>query len=308
MRFGPWRRTSTQPCDERILRWRLTVDWGCWSTSQSSATPSSCRSRTWRSRSRVGSASPSIQPKSPAGRAVRRHPFVYPDGRINTDGGPGQRAPAGPRRPGVGSCPDHAPPPRPRRRPPPGGSPRSWSGSGRARAAGPGTAPMRWRRRASATGVPAPRPGLRAPAPPGRPPPAPGAPRRPGGGRPLHRLRPAAIPGAEVTFSRAGAAASVRPSADGSFRFEPPEPGRWQLAAASAPGHVPFAPEWGHSPVAFDARPGERVSGVTVWLRPEIATRGRSRTPRASRSRARRSASWAAPPATGRSSPRRTGR
>jgi len=77
------------------------------------------------------------------------------------------------------------------------------------------------------------------------------------------------IPAAELTFSRAGAAASVRSAADGSFRFEPPEPGRWQLAAASAPGHVPFAPEWGTSPVSFDARPGERVSGVTVWLRPE---------------------------------------
>jgi len=75
------------------------------------------------------------------------------------------------------------------------------------------------------------------------------------------------VPGAELTFSRAGAAASVRSTLDGSFRFEPPEPGRWQLAAAAAPGHVPFAPEWGHSPVTFDARPGERVSGVAVWLR-----------------------------------------
>jgi len=78
-----------------------------------------------------------------------------------------------------------------------------------------------------------------------------------------------AIPGAELTFSRASAAASVRSAADWSFRFEPPEPGRWQLAAASAPGHAPFAPEWGHSPVSFDARPGQGVSGVTVWLRQE---------------------------------------
>ena len=88
-----------------------------------------------------------------------------------------------------------------------------------------------------------------------------------------------AIPGAELTFSRAGAAASVRSSADGSFRFEPPEPGRWQLAAASAPGHVPFAPEWGHSPVVFDARPGERVSGVSVWLRAENRHDGRVEDP-----------------------------
>ena len=74
------------------------------------------------------------------------------------------------------------------------------------------------------------------------------------------------IAGAEVTFSRGEAAASVRAAADGSFLFEPPESGRWQLAAASAPGHAPFAPEWGHSPVLLDARPGERVRGLALWL------------------------------------------
>lgn len=82
----------------------------------------------------------------------------------------------------------------------------------------------------------------------------------------LSRGTGAGIPGAEVTFSRGGAAASVRASADGSFRFEPPESGRWNLAAASAPGHAPFAPEWGHSPVVLDARPGERVRGLALWL------------------------------------------
>jgi hypothetical protein len=78
----------------------------------------------------------------------------------------------------------------------------------------------------------------------------------------------AGIPGAEVTFSRGGAAASARTGPDGAFRFDPPEAGRWQLAAASAAGHEPFAPEWGHSSVAFEARPGERVRGATLWLRP----------------------------------------
>jgi hypothetical protein len=82
----------------------------------------------------------------------------------------------------------------------------------------------------------------------------------------LSRGTGAGIPGAEVTFSRGGAAASVRAEADGSFRFEPPESGRWNLAAASGPGHAPFAPEWGHSPVVLDARPGERVHGLALWL------------------------------------------
>jgi hypothetical protein len=78
----------------------------------------------------------------------------------------------------------------------------------------------------------------------------------------------AGLPGAELTFSRGGAAATVRTGPDGAFRFEPPEAGRWQLATATAPGHEPFAPEWGHSSVAFEARPGERVRGATLWLRP----------------------------------------
>jgi hypothetical protein len=95
----------------------------------------------------------------------------------------------------------------------------------------------------------------------------------------LSRGTGAGIPGAEVTFSRGGAAASVRAAADGSFRFEPPEAGRWQLAAASAPDHSPFAPEWGHSPVVFDARPGERVRGLALWLEPLGPWSGRVEDP-----------------------------
>ena len=86
-------------------------------------------------------------------------------------------------------------------------------------------------------------------------------------------------PGAEVTFSRGGAAASVRCDPDGSFRFEPPAAGRWQLAAATAPGHEPFAPEWGHSPVALEARPGERVRGLSIHLVPLVPWTGRVEDP-----------------------------
>ncbi len=94
-------------------------------------------------------------------------------------------------------------------------------------------------------------------------------------GRVLSTRNGAGIAGAEVTFSRGGAAASARSGADGAFRFEPPEPGRWQLAAASGPGHAPFAPEWGHSPVVLDARPGETVRGVSLWLDPVRPVAGR---------------------------------
>ncbi len=114
-----------------------------------------------------------------------------------------------------------------------------------------------------------------AAAPPSNPP----APRGAFEGTVRSRGTAAGLPGAEVTFSRGGAAASVRCAADGSFRFEPPEAGRWQLAAASAPGHSPFAPEWGHSPVVLDARPGERVRGLSLWLEPLVPYSGRVEDP-----------------------------
>jgi len=94
-------------------------------------------------------------------------------------------------------------------------------------------------------------------------------------GRVLSLGTGSAIPGAELTFSRAGAAASVRAGPDGGFRFVPPQPGRWQLATASADGHLPFAPEWGHSPVLLEARAGERITELTIWLEPQVLYAGR---------------------------------
>lgn len=92
----------------------------------------------------------------------------------------------------------------------------------------------------------------------------------------------AAIAGAELIFTRAGAAATARTGADGAFRFEPPVLGPWQLGAASAPGYLPFAPEWGHSPIALQARAGERVSGLTIHLRRALSYRGLVVTPEGS--------------------------
>ena len=85
----------------------------------------------------------------------------------------------------------------------------------------------------------------------------------------------AGVPFAELTFSRAGAAASARTGADGAFRFEPPAEGRWLLAAVTAPGFLPFAPEWGHSPVQLDARRGEHVAGVRIFLSRAVVLDGR---------------------------------
>ena len=137
--------------------------------------------------------------------------------------------------------------------------------------------------------VPAPPPGASAAAPPDRAappaalpirllaPPSPGEDDRPASfeGRVVSSATGAGVPGADLTFSRAGAAASVRAGEAGTFRFEPPAAGRWQLQAVTAAGFLPFAPEWGHSPVQLDARPGLHVRGLELHLAPRIELVGR---------------------------------
>ena len=117
----------------------------------------------------------------------------------------------------------------------------------------------------------APAPGAQAApaAPPAHAPsaPAPAAERALFEGRLVSAGSLAGIPDGELTFSRSGEATVVRTRPDGGFRLDA-APGRWTLAAASAPGHLPFAPPWGHSPVHLDARPGTRVGGLTVALAP----------------------------------------
>ncbi len=103
------------------------------------------------------------------------------------------------------------------------------------------------------------------------------APRAPNGalaGRVVSSKTGEGIAGADLTFSRAGAAASVLSGPGGAFRFEPPAPGRWRLAAASASGYFPFAPEWEQSPVEMSAVPGESVEGIVVALEPAPTYRG----------------------------------
>ena len=83
-----------------------------------------------------------------------------------------------------------------------------------------------------------------------------------------------AIAGADLTFSRAGAAAYTRAGPDGAFIFAPPAAGRWLLAAVTAIGFFPFAPEWGLSPVQLEARAGEHVRGLEIHLAPAVELTG----------------------------------
>lgn len=94
-------------------------------------------------------------------------------------------------------------------------------------------------------------------------------------GRVVSAVTGKGLPRAQLTFAHAEGVASVTSAPDGTFRFEPNVAGRWSLAAATAEGHLPFAPEWGQSPVLLDARPGEVVRGITVALSPADALEGR---------------------------------
>lgn len=89
----------------------------------------------------------------------------------------------------------------------------------------------------------------------------------------------APVPDAELTFSHQGTAASVRSGADGRWELAAPQPGRYELAAVVARGYLPFAPEWGHSPIALTAAAGQRIEDVTLFLTPILELEGRVEGP-----------------------------
>jgi PDZ domain-containing protein/carboxypeptidase family protein len=94
-------------------------------------------------------------------------------------------------------------------------------------------------------------------------------------GRVISAISGSGLPHAELAFAHEGATTSVVTATDGTFRFQPHATGHWFLAGATAEGHLPFAPEWGQSPVLLDARPGQVVRGITITLSPADALEGR---------------------------------
>ena len=76
------------------------------------------------------------------------------------------------------------------------------------------------------------------------------------------------VAGAELTFALHGAAWTVRAGQDGAFTFVPGKTGTYQLAAVTARGYFPYAPEWGHSPITLTTTPGRRIHGIAVFLTP----------------------------------------
>ena len=83
------------------------------------------------------------------------------------------------------------------------------------------------------------------------------------------------VANAQVTFaSDDGATIAAGTDAAGRFALEPPAAGRYVLALATAQGFLPYAPEWGHGPVAVVARPGLRITDVTLFLIPAVEYTG----------------------------------
>ncbi len=81
----------------------------------------------------------------------------------------------------------------------------------------------------------------------------------------------APVAGAEVALALdEGATTTISTDREGRFRFEPDRAGRVVIASITAQGYLPFAPEWGHSPIELWARPGVRVRDVVIYLTPAI--------------------------------------
>jgi len=79
------------------------------------------------------------------------------------------------------------------------------------------------------------------------------------------------VVGAEVVLSLAdGSSTTLSTGADGGFRFQPERPGPVVIAAITANGYLPFAPEWGYSPIELVARPGVSVRDLVIYLAPAI--------------------------------------
>ncbi|MBI3185932.1 MAG: carboxypeptidase regulatory-like domain-containing protein [Myxococcales bacterium] len=87
------------------------------------------------------------------------------------------------------------------------------------------------------------------------------------------------IAGAELTFEHRGAAIGLSCGAGGEFQFSPAQEGVYTLAAITAEGYLPFAPDWGESPVALNAATGHRVSGLVFQLSPALEYEGRVLAP-----------------------------
>jgi hypothetical protein len=78
------------------------------------------------------------------------------------------------------------------------------------------------------------------------------------------------VAGAELSFMHEGVSHTLTTASDGSYRFEAPSPGTWVLAAVTADGFLPYAPDFGRDSVVFVARPRREIQHADLLLFPAV--------------------------------------
>ena len=99
----------------------------------------------------------------------------------------------------------------------------------------------------------------------------------PGGvlrGRVINWSTGAGVAGADLAFAADSGIVTVHSQADGTFELAPPAPTALTLATIAAPGFLPYAPEYEHSPIRVVLAKGKSVSGLTVFLFPAVDYHG----------------------------------
>jgi len=83
------------------------------------------------------------------------------------------------------------------------------------------------------------------------------------------------VAGAEVTFDGEAGAIALRTDAQGDFELVAPHAGTFTLVTIEAPGFLPYAPEYLHSPVRAELVAGRAVRGMQLFLYPALDYHGR---------------------------------
>lgn len=95
----------------------------------------------------------------------------------------------------------------------------------------------------------------------------------PGGvvsGRVINWSTGGGVASAELTFTSAAGAVTVRADKNGAFELVPPRSGTFSLTTITATGFLPYAPELEHSPVRIALAPKQAVRGLTLFLFPAL--------------------------------------
>lgn len=83
------------------------------------------------------------------------------------------------------------------------------------------------------------------------------------------------VANAELSFARVGMLQSVRTTTEGQFVFVPPALGAYTLAVVTAADFLPYAPELGQSAVSLEARAGQRINDITIYMTEAVDFTGR---------------------------------